>query len=414
MRPRLATVSILVAFGAATASSAAGPAVLVVEAGAHDRDDTPVQVQVERSRMPGRDPGQGEILREQDDARAQPIPLQIDPVPDDPSRVRLAFVLPGETAAGASRRFRLEAAPTESPWSLESGSDGSLSLANRGKIVFRYNVSPVESADHPPIQRRNAYIHPARSPSGAIVTGDFSKFHPHHRGFFLAYAKAKRDGRELDFWNIHRGLGRIRCDRLGAVETGPVTARFTALHRWEDGQGTAVLDERWDVQAWDVPGSPYWLIDLTSTQQALGEPLELVPYRYGGMAYRGPDPFQPAGVLDVRTSEGLTRQDADQKPARWVDLTGPIETGSDRYAGAMVADHPANVNHPSVARIHPTSLPFFSYVPSHDRAVTIPTDQPMVFRYRILIHDGHPDPALDERVWRDFADPPSARLEPSP
>ena len=58
------------------------------------------------------------------------------------------------------------------------------------------------------------------------------------------------------------------------------------------------------------------------------------------------------------------------------------------------------------ARIHPTLLPFFSYVPAHDVALTIATDELTVFRYRILVHDGHPDADRDEHVWRDFADPP--------
>ena len=72
----------------------------------------------------------------------------------------------------------------------------------------------------------------------------------------------------------------------------------------------------------------------------------------------------------------------------------------------MILDHPKNLNTPTVARIHPTRLPFFCYVPGHDVMVTISADSPTVFRYRVMIHDGRPDAALDERLWRDFAEPP--------
>ena len=106
------------------------------------------------------------------------------------------------------------------------------------------------------------------------------------------------------------------------------------------------------------------------------------------------------------TSDGAGRVDRDQKPARWADLTGPVADGSSEYGGAMIADHPGNVNHPTVVRIHPTTLPFFSYVPGYKTPFTINKDKPTVFRYRILIHDGHPDRERDERVWRDFAEPP--------
>ena len=49
-------------------------------------------------------------------------------------------------------------------------------------------------------------------------------------------------------------------------------------------------------------------------------------------------------------------------------------------------------------------------MPASDKPVVIGPKAATVFRYRILIHDGHPDAALDERAWRDFADPPLATI----
>jgi hypothetical protein len=79
----------------------------------------------------------------------------------------------------------------------------------------------------------------------------------------------------------------------------------------------------------------------------------------------------------------------------------------------MIADHPANLNHPTVARIHPTTLPFFSFVPASSKTVVIDSKTPLVFRYRVLIHDGHPDGTLDERIWGDFASPPKVMISGS-
>jgi hypothetical protein len=287
-----------------------------------------------------------------------------------------------------------------------------LVLAHRGQEVFRYNTAPVRNPQYPEIQARDAYIAPAFTPSGALITGDYSRYHSHHRGFFLAYTHTRVGTSQPDFWNIQNGSGKIHHEHLEAVEVGPVVARFTTHHRWEArGQGP-VLRERWDVVVYDVPGRPYWMFDLTATQQAVGEAMELVPYRYGGMAYRGPEPFVK-GSLDVLTSEGPGRRERDQKPTRWVDLTGPIEDGSTTYGGAMILDHPDNPHHPTVARIHPTTLPFFCFVPAHDEPVTIRADTPLVLRYRIVIHDGRPDRQRNERVWRDFVDPPRVRVSVS-
>ncbi|MEW4567655.1 PmoA family protein [Tautonia sp. JC769] len=414
--------------GAVRADAAETRLELTVDAGRFDRDQTPVQISIPTAE-PGRDwpdwlatiaaRGGPVGLRDLDNP-GQVVVAQVDPHPD---RVRILWILPGPLPAGTRRTFRLEPLSRTieaDPWSFGTSPEGHLELSRGDEPVFRYNTAPVTHPDHPsPNQPRSAYIHPAFAPSGAIVTGDYSAgSHPHHRGFFLAYTKTRVGDLEPDFWNIQNGSGKIHFDRLGPASTGPVSARFSAFHRWEanrpDADPVVVLRERWDVEVFDIPGTPYRLFDLTSTQQATETPLVLPPYRYGGMAYRGPDSFLPQGALDVLTSEGLDRVAGDQQPARWVDLTGPVSDGSDRYAGAAMFDHPTNLHHPTPARIHPTRIPFFCFVPSHDEPVEIGSESPAVFRYRVLIHDGHPDAALNDRVWRDFAEPPrvSIAIEP--
>ncbi len=403
---------------------------LRVEAGAHDRLNTPIRFELADDRL-GPD-----VRKSLDSGPVRPWLVyptesgvdytfaQVDRSPG--GKVRVTFVLPIPIGKGEEGRFILQATKPvtakdpvdDRSWSFAESRPGMLDLKWEGRPVFHYNGAPVSSPNYKEIQIRDAYIHPAYSPSGSLVTGDFSPFHPHHRGFFLAYEKTRWGDLAPDFWNIHVGTGKIHADGLDKPIAGPVTARFSARHRWEakdraTGSGRVVLRERWDVEAFSIPGSAYWLFDLTSTQQAVDRPLELLPYRYGGMAYRGPEPFVK-GTLDVLTSEGKHRKDGDQKPARWVDLTGPVADGSEKYGGAMIADHPSNPHFPNVARIHPTTLPFFSYVPAYDRPLTIADDAPTVFRYRVLIHDGRPDPALDERVWRDFAEPPTVVVEPAP
>jgi hypothetical protein len=404
------------AFGSSITTARAGELgpIFRVEAGRHDRRDTPVSIEVDP--IPRAEAHNLRLIEIRDDGvlLGEMIPVEVDVIegtPDRGERWRLTWIVPNGIPAGEARRFTsVEGRDEGRPWTFADGPNATLELRNRDRVVFRYNKEPVSNPDYPEIQRRSAYIHPAFTPSGNVITGDFSKAHPHHRGFFLAYTKTQVGDHHPDFWNIQGGTGKVYCDHVGKPEVGQVVARFSAFHRWEAKGAGVVLRERWDVAAYDIPGAPYWLFDLTSTQQATDAPMEPAPYRYGGMAYRGPDSFLPREVLDVLTSEGLDRRRGDQKPARWVDLTGPIADGSSDYAGAMMADHPDNPHHPTVARIHPTSLPFFCFVPAHDEKLVIDTDKPTVFRYRILIHDGHPDGDLDERIWRDFAEPPRVQV----
>ncbi len=422
----LGAVAILAALGAESGARGPGPArrpEIVVRAGPHARKDSPVRFEIPEARL---GPAVIEALRAgpvglavSDGAGGVRSIMQVDRI-GDVGPARATWILPREIPAGGEARFRIEAdAPTTPPvpWSIVEARPGALELKHGDRPVFRYNAAPVSSPNYGEIQARDAYIHPAYSPSGALITGDFSPYHPHHRGFFLAYERTRTGDLAPDFWNIHLGSGKIHADGFDRPVAGPVTARFSARHRWEardKAAGTArvALRERWDVEAYDIPGSNSWLFDLTSTQQAVDRPMEVLPYRYGGMAYRGSEPFVK-GPLDVLTSEGHHRRDGDQKPARWVDLTGPVAEGSGRYAGALIADHPGNPHAPTSARIHPTTLPFFCFVPAHDRALTLPPDAPAVFRYRILVHDGRPDQAVDDRAYRDFAEPPTVAFDPA-
>jgi hypothetical protein len=45
--------------------------------------------------------------------------------------------------------------------------------------------------------------------------------------------------------------------------------------------------------------------------------------------------------------------------------------------------------------------------------VVLEPGKPVVFQFRVLIHDGHPDGALDERVAQDFVTPCEVQCVPA-
>ena len=404
------------------------PIKVIVRAGGHERRDSLVQFPVPANRL-GTEVvaalAHGPVgLAVKDSTIPAKSVAQLARRAD--GSVEATWFLPRPLAAGTEAPYEIDggqlAAPGASPWSIRESHPGAIEFRNRDRPVFRYNAAPVappKGADKMGANLvRDAYIHPAFSPSGALITGDFSAYHPHHRGFFLAYTHTRWGDAEPDFWNFQTGTGRIVADGYDTPQLGTSSVRFQTRHRWETvaqpptggAQASVALREDWTLELYDVPGSPYWLFDLASRQQAVGKPLTVSPYRYGGMAYRSAEP-SVRGPLDVLTAEGKGRWDGDQKLSRWVDLTGPIAESSPNYAGAMIADHPANPHYPTAVRIHPVTLPFFCFVPAHDEPLTIPTDRPLTFRYRVLIHDGHPDPALNNRIATDFAEPVEVVLD---
>ena len=72
----------------------------------------------------------------------------------------------------------------------------------------------------------------------------------------------------------------LQFDHLDRAVVGSVTAHLVGRHRWETkNHGEVELRERWDIEAYETPGSPCWLFDLTATQQATDAPLGLILYR---------------------------------------------------------------------------------------------------------------------------------------
>jgi hypothetical protein len=217
------------------ASAASDPVFLSVRSGRFARRETPVRLELPTARLGPRaaraleDGPKAVMLREWRDGAAvgDPIVAQLDRSSHETAR--LTFLLPGETGDHALRRFSLDPdslSAGRGEWKLSDASAGAVELKRGDRPVFRYNLAPVSNANYPAVMARDAYIHPAYTPSGELITGDFSKAHPHHRGIFLAYTKTRVGDLHPDFWNFQAGTGKVVFDRLESLAAGPLTARI--------------------------------------------------------------------------------------------------------------------------------------------------------------------------------------------
>ncbi len=302
-------------------------------------------------------------------------------------------------------------------------------IADQPVVQYNNGIVRQQPGQHGPYDRA-AYLHPVWSPSGAIVTGDFSPEHIHQRGIFTAWVKARFGDVETDFWSLGASKGRmLPAPKKPYVETGPV---FAKLVIWNQGvvDGVPLLEERVEVTVYAEPYQGGWLFDLRTRQSPVagGEAMQLPQVYYGGTSFRGPgqwlskssrdvqraiakgvsfenvDWLPPEVTLDVLTSEGDDRTSGDRKPARWIDYTGPLSSGL-QWGGLAVYDHPSNPRHPTRLRIHP-ELPYFSLALVQQQSFEVKAGSTLELSYRVFAHDGHPDPQRNERIANSYCTPP--------
>lgn len=291
--------------------------------------------------------------------------------------------------------------------------ESTLNLLTQNSPVLSYyngNNSPPDELDGR--YTRGGYIHPVYSPSGLVLTNHLNvDQHPHHAGIWSAWTNTIFEGRNPDFWNVHRNSGRVDVDSLLYYWEGPVSGGLASRHKFTDLSGDShviALNEVWEVNVYSVPANVgYHIFDIVVTQTVnTDKPLILPEYRYGGIGFRGHIDWDDPEKSDFLTAEGLAR-DGHATRSRWVHMGGYVQ---DERAGFAILGHPSNYRFPQPLRIHP-SEPFFNFAPTQMGDMEIAPGIPLVTKLRIITSDGLPDANLIDRLWNDYAYPPGVTVE---
>jgi hypothetical protein len=124
------------------------------------------------------------------------------------------------------------------------------------------------------------------------------------------------------------------------------------------------------------------------------------------MAFRGNSEWLGQAESNFLTSEGNSRTDGNHTRPHWVDVHGMVQG---QPCGVAVLQHPSNPRFPAPVRLHPQK-PYFVFAPVVLGRMTIEPDQPLISRFRYVVHDGSPDPAALDAAWADYAEPPEVRI----
>jgi len=423
----LISVSISGVLAARTAAAGEPLARITVDAGEHDRFDTPVSLDL--SGVPFGLPNERPSVLEIKGDERVPVPAQLE----SGSPPRLWWVLSGKTPAGSRRVYELRRSYTRvrrRP-GVEVRKDDKVLLIRKGRgKILSYNHAIVPAPEgQSELYNRSGFIHPLWSPTGSVLTNIHPKDHYHHLGIWMPWTKTKFEGKEVDFWNLAGGQGTVRFKRFLSTTSGPVYGGFQAEHehvalKTDEGE-KVVLKEIWDVRVYNVggpdngsTGSPsraesregYWLWDFVSAQRCVADSaLVLEKYRYGGFGFRGAGEWagEKAAYL---TSEGKTRKDGHATRARWCDTAG-VSDG--KWKGVTHFSHPDNFRHPEPMRIWPEFEQdvFFNWAPVQLADFELKPGKDHIYRYRLYVHEGKVDVENTERLWNDYAHPPKVEIE---
>jgi hypothetical protein len=337
----------------------------------------------------------------------------------------LWWVLDGITSAGSSRKYLLinrNKLPQVTNITAVETPDA-IVLKNHNSEILHYRTAvlyPPPGADS--VYKRSGFIHPLMTPSGNILTRVNPPDHYHHMGIWNPWTKVKIGNHITDFWNLAEKQGTVRFSGLNSKISGPLFGGFSIRQEHVDFQGEkpaeTVLNEVWDVRAWNVepvPGIRAWLVDLTTFLSVAGDSsIVFEAYRYGGgIGFRATEEWTKDNS-SIITSEGKTRKEADGTRARWAGINGKFEKNG--QSGIAFFSHPSNREHPEPMRVWPENANnnrgdvYFEFCPIRDKEWTLLAGNIYRLKYRMVIYDGKIDNAAVERIWTDFAYPPAVSL----
>jgi hypothetical protein len=319
-----------------------------------------------------------------------PSPAQLLTGSDIAPEAQLAWHMP--PGPSGKRMFQLEEALRPTAPAMLVARDtrsGQCDIIESAKPVLRYNYATVEPGDILKsiapgnliyARARSDYVHPLFGPSGEMLTKDWSKDHPHHRGIYWAWPEVDWRGRRGDLHALQHVFARPtgRCQ----LTSGPVFAQIDAENVWKWEDNDEIVRERVVIRVWRAMPQGR-LIDLEFHFNALNDPVSLARRgtdQYGGLNIR------LAAVRDQKISFHTDPPVASPRAA-WGRLSGTYE-GASEPATFAVLQHPGNRDHPGDWVEYPNLNWLQPTFPASGSRFVLKKGEPLVLRYRLWIVSG--------------------------
>ena len=281
---------------------------------------------------------------------------------------------------------------------------GGYTVTDGGKVVLVYNRDPISRSggDH----KRGHYIHPLYGLDGQRMTDDMPGDHLHHRGVFWAWTQLwigeKRIGHPWEqkgmIWDVrdvkitnHDGIAELRAHVLWK---SPLWVNARKRQR-------PIVDEVTVIRVHPVSDDAR-AIDFEISLRALAAKVRLGGSMntkgYGGFSVRIPLP----GDLRIEGPGGTLAPDLKKptRPAPWVDFSGTFG-GTRGPSGLTILCHPDTPGSPpgwTIRRKNSCQNPVYP----GQHPVDLSTDEPLVLRYRVVLHRSGFEATRMKRLFEEY------------
>lgn len=271
-------------------------------------------------------------------------------------------------------------------------------LLENGKPVFFYQEA-IKSLDGK--YNCTNYIHPLYSLDGVILTEESPADHPHHRGIFWAWHQIYINGQNIgDGWmmdNISQEVNQLN------TKTTNESAKLDVNVLWKSpnfNNNSVFIEEKTKITIYKSQTNVR-LIDFEIALIALTPGVEIGgsdnEKGYGGFC---PRVKLPNDIKFTSNNKEVIPQTLQIKAGSWMDFSGSL--GKDgKISGVSILCHPSTPNYPAPWILRAKSSMQNIVFPGQQR-VEIPTKEPIVLRYRLVIHNGTALEANIEQLQADY------------
>jgi len=282
---------------------------------------------------------------------------------------------------------------------------GQVVVSEADRPVLQYNyltvqppagyVESVQAGNRRYARARSDYIHPLYGPDGEVLTTDFSKDHPHHRGIYWAWPEVDWRGQRGDIHALQKVMARPTANIK--LQSGDESARIEAENLWLWEGQTPIVREVTVIRVHRAQAQGRY-IDLTFHFEALADDVALA--RRGTDAYGGLN-IRLSPIKEMQLLHHVDPVGADPRRA-WSDSLG-IRQGGTRSVGLAVFEKTTNPDYPGDYIEYPY-LPWFQPTfPAQGTRYVLKKDQRLTLQYRLWIRpDGQTDETTYTKQWRAF------------
>jgi hypothetical protein len=250
---------------------------------------------------------------------------------------------------------------------------------------------------------RSDYIHPLFGLQGETLTRDWPiDGEPHHRGIWWAWPEVRYGSLQGDLY----ALQRIFARPTGKVDlvNSPDYAQIAAENRWMWEDKKPIVVENSVIRVYAATTDKR-IIDITIRLTALEDSISIATRQtnsYGCFNIRMQSP-------QSQSLTHFTDQPGTSTLRSWSDLSGTFrDAGSP--SGLSILQYKGNPDYPGPWVEYPNLAWVQPAFPAHGTRYPLVKGQPLVLRYRLVIHNGaKPDDAVTA-VWWDEYHQPSAPL----